>query len=240
MRGARPLSGRSVLYGRRRGPRLRPRRRELVAELLPKLTIAPPADGRIDDPLALFPPASRGGLWLEIGFGAGEHLAWQAAAHPGVAFIGCEAFVNGIARLLTTIEAQGLTNIRLFPDDARALLPGLPDRALDRVFVLFPDPWPKRRHHKRRLIDRAFVDALARVMNDGAELRIATDHRGYCRWMLACLLPHRAFAWTAQRREDWSRRRADWPLTRYEAKALAAGAECVYLRFVRRPRPHRS
>ncbi len=153
------------LYGRRRGPRLRAGRQALMDRLLPELRIDVPADaapGAID-PRALF-AAPMDQVWLEIGFGGGEHLAAQAAAHPGIGFIGCEPFVNGVARLIARIDEAGLANIRLHPDDARPLLAALPDACVGRVFILFPDPWPKARHHKRRLVTTALLDALARVM----------------------------------------------------------------------------
>ena len=226
-----------AVYGRRRGGRLRPARRALLETLMPRLAVRLPETGRIADPRAAlgFPPGAP--LWLEIGFGGGEHAAWQAAQNPRAAIVACDAWIGGGARLLAAIESGGLANIRIFPDDARPLLAALPDACLARVFALFPDPWPKTRHWKRRLIQPAFLDELARAMADGAELRLATDHPGYRRWMLARLLVHPAFAWTARAPEDWRRRPADWPPTRYERKALAAGRDCVWLAFRRRARP---
>lgn len=228
------------LYGRRRGPRLRAGRQALMDRLLPELQIdvpaesAPGAPGAID-PRALF-AAPVEDFWLEIGFGGGEHLAAQAAAHPDIGLIGCEPFVNGVARLIARIDEAGLANIRLHPDDARPLIAALPDACLGRVFILFPDPWPKARHHKRRLVTTALLDALARVMADGAELRLATDHGGYARWMLARLIAHPAFAWTARRPGDWRDRPPDWPATRYETKAQARGQPGIFMRFQRRAR----
>jgi tRNA (guanine-N7-)-methyltransferase len=231
------LLNRRQVYGRRRGPKLRPHRRALLAELLPRVTYPVPRAGRIADPLAPFGHRRWRALWLEIGFGAGEHLAAQAAAHADVAMIGCEPYLNGVARLLSAIEAAGLDNIRIHADDARALIEALPDACLGKVFMLFPDPWPKTRHHKRRLVSEPFLTELARVMCDGAELRLATDEPPYWRWMLARLIGHPAFAWTARGPEDWSTRPPDWPETRYEKKALAAGRSCAYLAFLRRRRP---
>ena len=193
-----------------------------------------PDSGRIADPRAALGFDRAAPLWLEIGFGAGEHLAWQAARRPDAAVLGCEAFVEGIARLLARIEEERLANVRVFPGDARLLVAALPDACLARVFALFPDPWPKRRHWKRRLMSAAFLDDLARTMAPGAELRAATDHPALRNWMLARLLAHPAFAWTAREAADWRRRPPDWPPTRYERKALAAGRECVFLRFARR------
>ena len=161
-----------------------------------------------------------GGYWLEIGFGAGEHLAWQARAHPQIGFLGCEPFINGISTLLTEIDAGDIDNVRILPDDVRLILPHLPDASVGRCFILFPDPWPKRRHRDRRLVAPAMLDALARVLSDGAELRLASDHPDMVDWMLFQCRRHRDFEWTAKRPADWQQRPADWPPTRYETKAL--------------------
>jgi tRNA (guanine-N7-)-methyltransferase len=184
------------------------------------------------DPAALFPFAPRV-VRLEIGFGAGEHLAHQAKAEPDIGFIGCEAFVNGVAALLARIEADRLANVRVLDDDARRLFGRLPAASLDRVVAYFPDPWPKTRHHRRRLIQRESLDEFARVLKAGGELRLATDHMEYARWMLARVLGHPAFAWTARGPRDWRERPQDSPETRYAAKARAARAPCVYLVFRR-------
>ena len=190
-----------------------------------------PDDG-ILDPRALFPEAARG-IWLEIGFGAGEHLAWQAAAHRDIGFLGAEVFLNGIASLVRQIEADGLDNVRIYQGDGRDLLDALPVGGLGRVFLLFADPWPKRRHHKRRFIQRASLDRLAALLRPGGELRLATDHRGHLDWMLERVTAHPAFRWCAEGPGDWRRRPPDWPETRYERKALAQGLKPVYLRFRR-------
>lgn len=173
-------------------------------------------------------------LWLEIGFGDGEHLAAQAAAHPEIAFIGCEPYVNGVAKLLGRVEREGLANVRVFMDDARLLIDALDEASVGRGFLLFPDPWPKKRHHKRRFVNRDTLDRLARVLHDGAELRVATDDPGYCRWVLVHATSHPDFRWRVAGPGDWRTRSADWPATRYERKALAGGARCVYLTFERR------
>ncbi len=196
--------------------------------LLPRLRPAVGADGTVVDAAAT--------NWLEIGFGGGRHLAAQAAAHPDIAMIGCEPFVNGVAALLSLIDAQGQKNIRIFDDDARHLLDALPAAAIDRVFVLFPDPWPKRRHHKRRFMAPGNLDSLARVMKDGAELRFASDHMEYVRWTLDQVTRHPGFQWPARSARDWRHPPPDWFETRYEAKAREQGLRCVYLRFQRRPR----
>lgn len=228
-------AGTRRLYGRRQGHRLRQAQRARFERLLPKLRLVLADDGTPVACETLFskPPDD---IWLEIGFGGGEHLIWQAKAHPKIGFLGCEPFVNGLARLLTQVEAEKLQNVRVFPDDARALLAALPPASLGRVFLLFPDPWPKTRHHKRRFVSEENLQALARVMKDGAELRLASDDAGYVEWMLRHLLAAADFAWEAKVSADWHVRPADWPPTRYEAKAVREGREIAYLRFRRRPR----
>ena len=223
-----------MLYGRRTGHRLRPHARGLLDTLLPHLAV-PLEAGETLDPFALFAPRPRA-VWLEIGFGGGEHLAAQAAAHPDVGFIGCEPFVNGIAKLLIAVEAGNLANVRVHGDDARPLIEALPEASLERAFVLFPDPWPKTRHHKRRFIQTETLDAIARALVDGGELRVATDIMDYASWTLAHAVPHPAFEWLARRPADWRTPPDDWVETRYEGKAKAAGRAPVYLRFRRLPR----
>jgi tRNA (guanine-N7-)-methyltransferase len=172
-------------------------------------------------------------VWLEIGFGGGEQLIWQAERNPGVGFIGCEPFVGGIAKALTAIEARRLNNIRLYSDDARQVLRWLPDASISRAFVLFPDPWPKKRHRKRRFVARETLGMLARVMRCGAELRIATDIGDYARTILLAVRSLTDFRWLVSGATDWRTRPADWPATRYEEKAIREGRHCTYLRFIR-------
>lgn len=203
--------------------------------MLPRLAVTIPPLGRFD-PAAAF-AGRRRSIWLEIGFGGGEHLAAQAECRPDIGFIGCEPFLNGIAKLLGEIERRRLDNIRLFVDDARLLIRALPPASVDRVFILFPDPWPKQRHRKRRIVSRDTLDGLARIMTDAAELRLATDDRDYLAWMLERLTGHPDFEWLARRPGDWRRRPPDWPATRYEAKARAAGRAGTFLRARRRARP---
>jgi tRNA (guanine-N7-)-methyltransferase len=201
----------------------------LIEQLLPRLDI--PA-GVIPSAAGLFPFAPRE-IWLEIGFGGGEHLLAQAGAHRDIGFIGCEPFVNGVAKALAGIEEAGLDNIRLRAGDAGALVERLPDACLARVAILYPDPWPKRRHNKRRLVSDATIAALARVMRAGAELRFATDIDDYAGWALRRLLASPDFVWRAREADDWRRPWADWPGTRYEAKAKREGRPPVYLTFSR-------
>jgi tRNA (guanine-N7-)-methyltransferase len=225
------IHGQRLIYGRRKGHRLRPGRRRLLEELLPRLLISLPEDGRIE-PAALF-ASPRAELWLEIGFGGGEHLVAQAAARPEIGLIGCEPYVAGVARALALIEQRGLCNVRLFMDDARLLMAALPDACLGRIFVLFPDPWPKTRHHKRRIVNPRTAAEFARLLGPGGELRLATDDMGYARAMLLALRTRPELAWQARGPADWRARPADWPPTRYEDKARAAGRACIYLRFGR-------
>ena len=222
-------------HGRRRGRRLRAQREGLLTTLLPRLAVELPPDGALVDAAALFDPPVRE-VWLEIGFGNGEHLIWQARRNPDIGFIGAEPYLNGVARLLSYIDETGTTNIRILADDVRPLLACLPEASLGRVFILFPDPWPKARHHKRRLVNAAVLTRLSACMADGGELRLATDDADYLAWMLRVVLAHDDFAWLARRPDDWRRRPADWPATRYEEKNRSGGFGPVFLRFRRLPR----
>jgi len=226
-------------YGRRRGRKLRPAKQGLIDELLPQLELAleEVAGWRSGKVVDLFPrhsaTTSPCHLFLEIGFGAGEHLTHQAKLNPNVGIIGCEPYINGVAALLTHIRDHKLTNIRIHQHDARPLIERLPDACLDKVFILYADPWPKARHHKRRLISTEFLDKLARVMKPGAELRLATDDADYCIWMLEYLLTHGGYSWQAKSCKDWLNPPEDWISTRYEQKALKAGRVPTYLNFKR-------
>jgi tRNA (guanine-N7-)-methyltransferase len=230
-------------FGRRRGRAHSARQQQLIAEVLPRLRWGSPheigwgqtpdADHRVENADADARGLTPADTWLEIGFGGGEHLIWQAERHPGVLLIGCEPFEDGVVKVLTAIEAKALANIRIHPDDARPLLRRLPEASIGRGFILFPDPWPKRRHAKRRLLSVALVDLLARVMRSGAELRIATDIGDYARTTLLAIQSQGGFRWTAASAGDWRSRPADWPQTRYERKALREGRRCYYFTFVR-------
>ena len=219
-------------WGRHRGHRLSPAQQRLIDDLLPRLAVTLGAERPLDPP-SLF-AAAPAAVWLEIGFGGGEHLAAQAGRHPGVGFIGCEPYVNGVAQLLVRVRDQKLSNVRVFADDAHRLLAVLPDRSLARIFLLFPDPWPKRRHHKRRFIRPETVAFFARLLVAGGELRVATDHPELGRWALFHVLAQGDFAWPARSAADWRKPPADWVETRYEGKAKADGAVIYYLRFFRR------
>ncbi len=218
-------------FGRQRGHRLRSRQARLLAEKLPELKI-PPSEFGSFDPLRLFTSPVQA-VWLEIGFGAGEHLIWQARNNPDMGFLAAEPYVNGIAKLLAAIEDHGLTNVRIHDDDARDLLEWLARESLARIFILFPDPWPKSRHHKRRLIEQRTIASLARVMAPQSQLRIASDIADYQRWIMEHFYAGEEFEWLAERAADWRHRPSDWPATRYEAKAIAAGRKPAYLAFRR-------
>ncbi len=224
------------LYGRRKGHPLRATRQSALDAGLPRFQLALPPAGALLDPAALFPAHRPAALWLEIGFGGGEHLAALAAARPDIGFLGCEPFVNGMAGFLMQVAAAGLDNVRVLADDARLLLAALPEASLGRAFLLFPDPWPKSRHHKRRFVQQDSLDLLARALADGAEFRVASDIMDYVAWTLREIQAHSAFRWLADGPDDWHHRPDDWPPSRYEEKALAAGRQPVYLRFQRRPR----
>lgn len=224
-------SRRGAFFGRRKGHKLRRGQAELVSSLLPKLAIGisipPPADlGTLFEP-----PVSR--VELEIGFGAGENFIRAALAAPQTGHIGCEPFVNGMASALAAIQTHNLRNVRLHHGDALDLLEWLPDRSIARIELLYPDPWPKKRHRKRRFVSDATVAQFARILMPGGEFRFATDIDDYTEWTLLRLLRSDAFAWTAERADDW---RKPWPEfngTRYEAKALREGRKPCYLVFRR-------
>ncbi len=221
-------------FGRRQGRRLRTGKRTLVDTLLPTIQLSLDEvvqwqSGKAAELFNHLTTQPLNHVFLEIGFGGGEHLAHQAMLHPDIGMIGCEPYINGIGDLLKKIDAQKIRNIRVFPNDARLLIEKLPDRCLDKVFILYPDPWPKSRHHKRRLISMAFLDDLARVMKPGAALQLATDHADYAAWMLERLLAHPKFTWTAQACADWLNPPPDWIPTKYEQKALAGRP--TYLNF---------
>ena len=222
--------GPSPLHGRRSGKPLAAYQRELVRTLLPRLAIdlSEPLD-----PQTLFAHPHRE-TWLEIGFGGGEHLLATAARHEDVGFSGCEPFLNGMARALADLATADLENIRLHNGDAGEIIDRLPSASISRIFLLYPDPWPKRRQRKRRFVSDVMLTRLARVMRPGGEFRFATDIDDYCGWTLARLLRSPAFDWVANTAADWRRPWTDWRPTRYEQKACAEGRSPCYLTARRR------
>ena len=214
-------------FGRIKSRTIKPRQADLLETLLPRIALPETAF----DPRALVPDATE--VWLEIGFGGGEHLAGRAAARPDVLFLGAEPFLNGVASALRHIEEAALDNVRLHAGDARELMARLPAASLDRIFVLFPDPWPKARHHKRRLVGTEFIAEAARVMRPGGRLLFSTDWEDYANWTLARFLASPDFLWTARAADDWRGAPADHIPTRYEAKRLGDCAP-LWLAFDRR------
>ncbi len=256
------------LYGRRQDRPLKQRQQALMDTLLPMVSIAVPTVGHSGscadesklgslDPKSLFGPLTAplsehddandvvskntvpDDIWLEVGFGGGEHLAWQAAQNPHIGMIGAEPFINGVAKLLTHMDDGALKNIRMHHGDVRPLLEILREGCIAKMFVLHPDPWPKARHHKRRMINPWFFEQAARLVKPGGELRIASDIEDYVSWTLMHAQNQPWFEWTAQKSADWLERPADWPQTRYEAKALREGRTPTYLIF-RRNKKHYS
>ncbi|MFN4024599.1 MAG: tRNA (guanosine(46)-N7)-methyltransferase TrmB [Hyphomonas sp.] len=214
--GSRSLRDRPLRsYGRTGGRPLSPRQKVLIAERLEAARI-PEGEGPVDLE-ALFP--GKTAIWLEIGFGGAEHMIAQAGRHPDVGFLGCEPFLEGVAKALAGMEDTGVSNVRLWPDDARYLIERLPDASLDRVFILFPDPWPKRRQHKRRLVQPAFLDLLKPKLKSGAGVRFATDVKSYADEALLAFLSA-GFDWQAAAAGDWRLPPADHIKTRYESKRL--------------------
>jgi len=213
-------------YGRVKSRALKPRQAGLMTTLLPKLAL-PAGPLR---PRAIMAGARE--VWLEAGFGAGEHMAAQAARNPDVLFLGAEPFVNGIAACLAHIDDAKLANVRLHHGDVRDVAQRLPQTCVDRLYVLFPDPWPKTRHKKRRLVQPEFVAEAARILKPGARLRFATDWADYADWTLERFAASPAFRWTAERAADWCAPWADHVTTRYEAKRLGDCAP-IWLEFER-------
>ena len=220
-------------HGRRVARPLRRHPLELMEALLPALRVANTAPD-LAEPKTLF-PQKPDEVWLEIGFGGGEHLAHRAAENPHIGLIGAEPFVNGVAKLLSQIEEHRLKNIRICDDDARYLVEKLGFSTISRAFILYPDPWPKARHLKRRIISDQLVAELARVLKPGAEFLFASDIPHYAAWTLEHLARNRHFEWTANSAADWRNPPVGWPGTRYEEKALKAGRTPAYLTFRRLP-----
>jgi tRNA (guanine-N7-)-methyltransferase len=225
----RETEGGGAFYGRRKGKKLRAGQADLVETLLPRL--------RIDlkntlSPETLFPiPVTQ--LWLEIGFGGGEHLLMQAEANPSTGFIGCEPFVNGMAKMLSAIDRDSIRNIRLYDADALHVLKHLPDASIDRLYLLYPDPWPKRRQNKRRFVSDETIALFARVLKPGGEFRFASDIDHYVGWTLERAMRSPHLLWTAKGPDDWRKPWPGWQSTRYELKAQREGRQSAYLTFLR-------
>jgi tRNA (guanine-N7-)-methyltransferase len=227
-----------ISFGRTKGRVLTPAQQERVAAMLPQLQIHLPEGAEQAKCLGLNPAdffdAAYSSYRLEIGFGGGEHLAGQAAKHPDTGFIGCEPYLNGIVGLIQHIERDKLQNIRLFGYDGRLVMHHLIPSCLSRVDILFPDPWPKLRHKKRRIVNHQTLTMIARVLKPGGLLRLATDHEDYARWMLEYCLAHPDFEWQARHKSDWQQEPLDWVPTRYQQRAVAEGRNAVFFNFLRR------
>ncbi|MEL6532185.1 MAG: tRNA (guanine(46)-N(7))-methyltransferase TrmB [Pseudomonadota bacterium] len=221
-------------YGRRRGKHLRASQEAYLAEDLAALSPGPVSweENPSRAPLDLAALFAGRDVWLEIGFGGGEHMVHQAAQNPGVGVIGAEPYINGVAMLLGKIRQAGATSLRIHPGDVRDLFDVLPEASIAKAFLLYPDPWPKARHHRRRFVTPEHLAPLARVLRPGAEFRVATDIPDYVRQTLE-EVPRHGFTWLAEGAEDWRRPWADWLSTRYEQKALREGRVPHYLTFRR-------
>jgi len=216
------------LYGRRAGHKLRAGQAALLEDMLP--AIAVPDVGPIDA-ARLF--GDDRPLHFEIGFGSGEHLVAQALAHPDRGFIGCEPFLNGVVGALALVREHGVGNIRLHMGDALGVLERLPDASLERLYLLHPDPWPKARHAKRRMVNPGPLDLIAAKLRASGEFRLGTDDPTYCRWAMMVMNQRRDFVWQATTAADFLTRPFDWPETRYERKARRQGHEVWYFRYIR-------
>ncbi|MEE2950323.1 MAG: tRNA (guanine(46)-N(7))-methyltransferase TrmB [Pseudomonadota bacterium] len=227
-----PTRQREAFFGRLKGPRLRDRQQSLVDELLPRLAVdlSNPAP---DDLSALF-DGRVDGVRLEIGFGGGEHLHHESGRHPNMGFIGVEPFLNGMAKMLVALDEAPRPNLRLFDDDATLLLDWLPEASLSGIDLFYPDPWPKKRHFKRRFVNQRNLDRFARVLKPGAPFRFASDIDTYVNWTLLHCRDHANFEWPASGPDDWHLPYEGWPGTRYEAKAKREGRRPAYLTFRRR------
>jgi tRNA (guanine-N7-)-methyltransferase len=221
-----------AFFGRRRGKTIRPLQAGALADILPAylvdLAVPPPV------PLPALFTAPVGPVRLEIGFGGGEHLFHAARLEPGTGFIGVEPFVNGMARLMQSFGETPLANVKVYGDDATRVLDWLPPGSIDTIDLLYPDPWPKKRHWKRRFVGKANLDRFARVLRPGGRFRFASDIGSYVNWTLLHCRAHGAFEWPAASADDWRRPYPDWPGTRYEAKALREGRQPAYLTFLRK------
>lgn len=218
---------RRKIWGRRQARPLKTYHKDLMTTLLPQIRLTLEAGKKIEN----VPPET----WLEIGFGGGEHLAAQAASHPNAHFIGCEPFINGVASLLNHVSENNLQNCQIAIDDARLLLEALPDQSLSCICVLFPDPWPKKRHHKRRIVNDQTVAAFARVLKPGGQLRLATDIEEYAIWMQRAVATCPAFQLNLGERTSIHERPTpqEWPITRYEQKGMKAGRQSAYMVYTR-------
>jgi tRNA (guanine-N7-)-methyltransferase len=221
-------------YGRRRSRRMHSFRQGMYDAAAERFFIPPQDESlAVVEPQSFFAPQQPKELWLEIGFGHGEHLINQAKLNPDVGLLGIEPFINGIASAAIAIQENAIENIRIYPDDAVHVIARFPEHSFKRIFLFFPDPWPKVRHHKRRFIQTETVKMLARLLPVGGTLHIATDIPDLADWMIMHVMEHGAFNWTAQRQDDWTTPPENWITTKYQHKAIREGRSSVYLDFVK-------
>lgn len=230
--GKADIVNKRLIYGRRQGHRLHPNQARLVDELLPQLRPDLSAANLPTDGPAVWFDSPKKDYALEIGFGGGEHLAARAIAERDIGHIGCEPFINGVAKLLLQAEAEELNNLAIHDDDARDVLAALPDGCIGTAYLLYPDPWPKKRHHKRRFINSDNLAQLFRILRPGGSFLVASDITAYIDWTLIHMRAHGGFDFVADAADDWRCPPPDWPGTRYEAKAIAAGRPLTYLTFL--------
>lgn len=213
-------------YGRRKSRPLKAVRTAALEKVLPQTQITDPAT-------ALAFPFTPSAVWLEIGFGNGDSMARWHREHPSVGFIGCEPFINGVSNLCKLVAEDDVKNIRIWNDIAQPLVAALPDACLERVYILNSDPWPKKKHHRRRVVQQDTLDALWRVLKPNGMLVITTDHASLADWTLEQVLRHGKFEWTAKRQADWETPPEGWLTTRYEGKGADAGRKQVYFTFLK-------
>ncbi len=213
-------------YGRRKARRLSDAQQNVWDNLLPQLRIMLPEEGCID--VASLKEHYKE-CWLEIGFGAGEHLVHMAQTYPDILFIGCEPFANGVAKCLLDVREHHIDNIRIFPDDVQLLLDALPENCITRTDILFPDPWRKKAHHKRRLVNPVTLNKISRIMPEESLLWLASDHENYVEWMLEHITLHPHFEWLAENKADFLLPPQDWTQTRYQGKALKEGRHATFI-----------
>lgn len=219
-----PTPGRPRLYGRAKGRPLRHLQQGLMDDLYPQIKVTKSA-------IEEFPQGAK--IWLEIGFGGAEHLIWQAQHNPDTIVMGAEPFLNGAAKAVSGVDEHGLTNVRVYQGDGREVMDMMEDGSLECVFVLFPDPWPKSKHNKRRIITPEFLEEVHRLLRPGGRFRYASDIIDYVDWTLTRVRAHGGFDLPVKKMGDWRTRPSDWPGTRYEAKAFREGRSCHYFEFVR-------
>ena len=224
------VNEKTIFRGRRRGRKLRPQLDKLFKECLANFMVKEGLEREKID-LNTFFSVKPEEVWLEIGFGGGEHLAWQAKLHPKIGILGFEPYINGVASMVRHLVSEKLLNVRIFPDDIRPFLNKLPNCCIGKIFILFPDPWPKSRHVRRRIIQYETLSEFRRILKPGGKLRIATDHVNYLTWILIHFKNTNGFQWLAKSPKDWRLKVSDWPQTRYEQKAIREGREPAFLEY---------